>query len=222
MKSGQCRRRRVVQTKCTIEPARDARSGSPRPRCARRAVRRSAAVPRRSRRRARVTRSGLRPRDAEVRDQHRRRNPPRDMQRLLGLAHCVGARLDRRSPAAIRPAPACEPPAVGAECCALEPRFAEPLLEIRHRRRCGSRSASASRRPRRTRPIPRSRQVIGTGAERGRGAWRPELAFTHKPNSLCYSRAFFGVRSQPWPTALGEQDAPDSDDLVPKPLDIGR
>ena len=71
------------------------------------------------RRVARVVAGGLASapsRHPEMRDQHRHRNPPRDVQRLLGFAHRVRARvgIGARQRQRAAPAPAVKLSAIGA------------------------------------------------------------------------------------------------------------
>ena len=148
---GRCRpRRRVVDvtsssTKCTSEPARDSSfgitstamrtpSGCGQPLQLLDAAPRGVAAVRRSPAIAR-----LRPRQAEMRHQHRDRNPPRDVQRALGFGHRPRARVaDRRSRVEQRPLPAAAGEALGdrrVHAVQLEPGLGQPLLQVGDGRR---------------------------------------------------------------------------------------
>ena len=145
--------------------------------------------------------AALRARDAEVRHQHRHRQPPRDVQRLFGLAHRMRARVGIGARQRQRAAPASAGEALRRSargCCAAPapPRRAT-LADPRSPTGCGSRSASASRRPRRTRSRARRSPAgdPGTVAARDRDASRLRTGVLARAESLILSQFVAAVTS---------------------------
>ncbi len=155
--------------------------------------------------------------------------PPRDVQRasasLTARARAAGSALASDSDPPQRP-----PVKLSADrrvdAVQLEPGFRQPLLQIRDRRRVVIVEVrAASRTPRRTRSrAPRSRAGDpGTAAERGRDAWRPRTGvYPQAELSMLLQGLLVACGRSRGQLRLDEQDAADGDDLLPKPLDLGR
>ncbi len=209
-----------------------ARSGSPRPRSARRAARRSAAVPRccaapppANHRRPRCAACagcrGARPAPAPA-SAARCAAPPRFRSPR------ARARRDRCSPATATRSSArrySSRRSAREYCAAPAPLRRATAADPRSPPGCGSRNASGSRTPRRTRSrAPRSRaDDPGTAAERGRGASRPRTGvYPQAELSMLLQGLLVAFAGAVGHLLLDEQDAAERDDLLAKSLDLGR